>query len=176
MAYSVSGSVAALLISTLACQPAAKTEAATIGAGSEAAAPAGLSAEDEAAIRAIDANWAKAATAGDPNAVAALYTADATLFPPGQASVQGDAAKEFWTGFFSTMAVQAELSPKAVEGRGDLAYSTGTYRLTMTPKKPGSKALPTEEGKYVEILKKQADGSWKIVHDIWNASAPPAGQ
>lgn len=171
MSYSVSGSVTALLITALACQPAAKTETA-MGTASEAAAPAGLSAADEAAIRAIDGKWATAATAGDANAVAALYTADAIVLPPGQASVQGDAAKEFWNGFFNAMAVQVELNTKEIEGRGDLAYATGTYRMTLTPKKPGAKPLPTEDGKYVEILKKQADGSWKIVHDIWNASGP----
>ena len=57
-----------------------------------------------------------------------------------------------------------------------MAYSVGTYRLTLTPKKAGAKALPTEEGKYLEVLKKQADGSWKILHDMWSPNAPPAKQ
>jgi uncharacterized protein (TIGR02246 family) len=173
MSYSVSGSVTALLISALACQPAAKTETATMGAASEAAAPAGLSAADEAAVRAIDESWARAATAGDANAVGALYAADATVMPPGMASVKGEAHK-FWSDFFGSMNVQAELSTTAVEGRGDLAFATGTYRMTLTPKKPGAKPYPTEEGKYLEVLKKQADGSWKIAYDIWNASATAA--
>jgi ketosteroid isomerase-like protein len=59
-----------------------------------------------------------------------------------------------------------------VEGRGDLAYAVGTYRATLTPKKTGGKPMPTEEGKYVEVLKKQADGSWKIVYDMWSSNAP----
>ena len=175
MSHSRFGS-AMLLISALACQPAPKTETATLGAASEAAAPAELSAEDEAAVRAVDESWAKAATAGDANAVNALYTADATVLPPGAAGVQGDAAKEFFNGFFNSMAVQVELSTKAVGGRGDLAYATGTYRMTLTLKKPGSKPLPTDEGKYLEVLKKQPDGSWKIAYDIWNSSIPPAKQ
>jgi ketosteroid isomerase-like protein len=48
--------------------------------------------------------------------------------------------------------------------------------MTLTPKKAGAKPLPPEEGKYVEVLKKQADGSWKIIYDIWNANAPAANQ
>jgi uncharacterized protein (TIGR02246 family) len=175
MSHRIPGSVTALLISAIACQPAAKTETATMGAASEAAAPAGLSAADEAAVRAVDQSWAKAATAGDANAVGALYAGDATVMPPGMAAVKGDAGK-FWSDFFGSMNVQAELSTTAVEGRGDLAFASGTYRMTLTPKKPGAKPYPTEEGKYLEVLKKQADGSWKIAYDIWNASASVASK
>jgi len=34
--------------------------------------------------------------------------------------------------------------------------------MSLTPKKAGAKPLPTEEGKYIEVLKRQDDGSWKI--------------
>jgi len=35
--------------------------------------------------------------------------------------------------------------------------------------------LAHAKGKFVDVLKKHADGSWKIVYDIWNAdAAPPA--
>jgi ketosteroid isomerase-like protein len=32
----------------------------------------------------------------------------------------------------------------------------------------------TEKGKYVTVYKKQADGGWKAVADIFNADAPAA--
>jgi uncharacterized protein (TIGR02246 family) len=167
--------LAALLACTIACQPAPKTETATMG-GDPGTAPAGLSAADEAAVRALDTDWAKAATAGDGNAIAALYAADATVLPPGEASRTGEAAKKYWVDFTNAFSGSAELTTKSVEGRGDLAYAVGTYRMALTPKKAGSKPLPTDEGKYVEVLKKQADGSWKIVYDIWNTNAPAASQ
>ena len=69
-----------------------------------------------------------------------------------------------------------ELNTTSVEGRGDLAYAIGTYRMAVTPKKAGAKPLPVEQGKYVEVMKKQGDGSWKIVYDIWNPDAPPGKQ
>ena len=144
-----------------------------MGGASEAAAPAGLSAGDEAAVKAADKSWAKGANAGDAAAVAGLYTSDATVMPPGQQSVQGEGVKEFFNGFFNAMAVQVELNTSAVEGRGDLAIARGTYKMTLTPKKPGAKPLPTDEGNYLEVLKKQGDGSWKIAYDIWNSSIPP---
>jgi ketosteroid isomerase-like protein len=162
---------AALLLLGAACQPAAKDEAA---AGSMAA-PAALSADDEAALRAMDAAWAQAATAGDGNALAAFYAADAVVMPPNEATVRGDAAKAYWVNFANTFTTQAELSTEVVDGRGDLAFTSGTWRMTLTPKAPaGAKPLPPQEGKYLGVAKKQADGSWKLAYDIWNVSTPAA--
>jgi uncharacterized protein (TIGR02246 family) len=164
--------IAALLI-VAACRP--KTETAAVGV-EEAAQPAGASAADVKAIHAVDEEWGRAATAGDGNGVAALYAADATLLPPGEAIKQGEAAKKYWTDFFAGYAGPTKLETSDVKLHGDLAVAVGTYSMTMTEKKPGAKPLPTEEGKYVEVLMKQADGSWKLIYDIWNLNAPPPKQ
>ena len=162
--------LSALALST-ACQPAPKTQTSTEGAAS-AAAPAGLSSEDEAAIRAVDAEWARAATAGDAKALTAVYASDATLLPPNEPNVKGEAVGKYNADMLSAFPAKMELTTEAVEGRGDLAYAVGTWRAIPTPKKAGAKPLPTEEGKYLEVLKKQADGSWKLVYDMWSSSAP----
>jgi ketosteroid isomerase-like protein len=160
---------------SVACQSTPKTETSTRGVES-AAAPAGLSAQDEAAIRALDVEWARAASAGDGNAIGALYASNATLLPPMEPVVQGEAAKKYWVDFTNGFSGPTELTTTVVEGRGDLAYEVGTYRMTLTPKKAGAKPLPTEEGKYVTVLKKQPDGSWKIVYDMWSPNVPPGKQ
>jgi uncharacterized protein (TIGR02246 family) len=160
--------IAALLLAASACKPAPRTETAGVGAG---AAVAGLSAQDEAAIHAVDAAWAKAASAGDANAIAALYTPDATLLPPSEPAHTGDIAKYF-AGFTDPYTIAMELNTLVVEGRDDLAYVVGSYKMTLTPKQAGAKPLPTEEGKYMEVLKKQGDGSWKMVYDMWSPNAP----
>jgi hypothetical protein len=90
--------LASLIVWGAACQPAPKSETTTM-AGESAAAPAGLSAQDEAAVRAIDAEWARAASAGDGNAVAALYATDASLLPPMEPIRRGEAAKKYWVDF-----------------------------------------------------------------------------
>jgi len=165
-------SLAAMLLWSAACNSSPKTESASLGGVSESG-PAGLSAADEAAVRAVDDAWGKAATAGDGKAIAALYTDDATLYPPNEGMVQGEAAKKYLADFVTSYSVEAQLNTEAVEGSGDLAYAAGTYRLTATPKKPGAKAMPAEDGKYIEVMKKQPDGSWKIARDIWNMNAAP---
>ena len=52
---------------------------------------------------------------------------------------------------------------------GDLAYVSGTYEETMTD---ATGKPVNDHGKYVEIFKKQADGTWKVVADIWNSDLP----
>lgn len=47
---------------------------------------------------------------------------------------------------------------------GDLAYQIGTYAI--------KDANPPEEGKFVNILKRQADGTWKVSVSIFNSDKP----
>ena len=160
-----------------ACQATPKTEhgepvCRRPTAGEESAAPAPLSSQDEAAIRAVDAEWARTASAGDAKALTALYSSDAVLLPPSDKLVKGEAVGKYNDAMISDFSGPTELTTTAVEGRGDLAYAAGIYRATLTPKKPGAKPLPTEVGKYLEVLKKQSDGSWKIVYDMWSPDAP----
>ena len=54
-----------------------------------------------------------------------------------------------------------------VSRSGDLAYLIGAYRLAMK----GAQ----DRGKFVEVWKKQPDGQWKVVADIFNSDLPAAG-
>jgi len=163
--------LSALLVLSAACQ---STTSKAPGTEAGSAAPAGLSAADEAAVRSADSAFARAATAGDGAAVGAMYAPDATIMPPADSSRHGPAVAEYWNGFLSAFTVSLTLNTTAVDGRGDLAFATGTYTLAATPKQAGAKPLPTDNGKYLEVMKKQPDGSWKIIYDMWNASTPPA--
>jgi ketosteroid isomerase-like protein len=56
---------------------------------------------------------------------------------------------------------------------GDWAFDRGTFTATMMPSGGGDSV--TVEGRYLVILRKQADGSWKLARAIDN-SPSPAGQ
>jgi len=58
-----------------------------------------------------------------------------------------------------------------VDGRGDLAFVRSSYRMTMEI--PGAPGPVTDEGKFVEIRRKQADGRWLVAVDIFNSNLPP---
>jgi uncharacterized protein (TIGR02246 family) len=164
----------ALLGLGAACQPRPRTETAMAEGGSDAAAAAAsLSDQDKANVRAVDEAWARAAKAGDGAAITALYTSDAVLLPPGEKMMKGEGSKKYWVDFTNGFTGDVELKTMAVEGGGDVATAIGTYKMALTPKKPGAKPLPTEEGKYMEVLKRQDDGSWKIAYDIWNPDPAP---
>jgi uncharacterized protein (TIGR02246 family) len=167
---------ALVLLVLAACQSGPKAETESMGAGTApaATAPAGLSAEDETAIREADAAWGKAASAGDAAAITAFYASDAVLLPPGSPPLKGsEEIGKFFSAMTSSFSGPFELKTSAVEGRGDLAFSTGEYTATLTPKKAGAKPMPTETGKYLGVMKKQPDGSWKLIYDIWNESVAP---
>jgi len=54
---------------------------------------------------------------------------------------------------------------------GDLSYSRGTYTLSITPKQGGP--TTTLDGKWLDVEKRQEDGSWKIYIDMVNFNKPP---
>ncbi len=53
---------------------------------------------------------------------------------------------------------------------GDRAYSHGSYEFEMSPKEGGK--TKSCFGKFLDILEKQVDGSWKIAIDCHNYDTP----
>jgi uncharacterized protein (TIGR02246 family) len=135
--------------------------------------PAELSSADRAAIRAADSSFAAAANAGDVDALVAVYARDASLLPPNLPPQKGQSAiRSFWAGFLNAYTVKFEIASDTIEGRGDLAYNTGHFRFTAVPKAPSSPGV-ADEGKFLEVLKKQSDGSWKYVVDMYSSNLAP---
>jgi ketosteroid isomerase-like protein len=127
--------------------------------------PAGLSEADRTAIRQNLATSAKLVNERDFKGAAALYAEDAIVLAPNQAAVQGRAAIQAWYEALPPIS-NFQLNSVETEGRGDLAYDRGTYSMTVTP----AGASPIEDrGKYIAVWRKQADGSWKTLRDIWNS-------
>lgn len=108
---------------------------------------------------------------GDAEALAALYTEDATALPPDGEMIQGRQAIEaLWNGVFQMGMKEVVLTTVDVFGTGDLAYEIGWADLKFQPE--GQEPI-SQKAKYVVVWKKSADGTWKLHVDIWNA-APPA--
>jgi uncharacterized protein (TIGR02246 family) len=125
-----------------------------------------------AAHEATSQAWLEAARAGDWAAAAATYTEDAVLLPPNQATVVGRSNIQEALGAFPPITA-IDLQVTEVEGRGDLAYVIGTYTMTVAPE--GADPI-TDSGKYLEIRRKQADGSWLLTHDMYSSDLPlPSG-
>lgn len=149
--------VVALVGALLGCQPAS---------------PAGLSEADQQAVRASDAASSQHIQAKDWAAWAGDFTEDAILMPPNGVPVTGRAAIQTWAEAFPPF-TDFQTTTEEVEGHGDLAYVRGIYSMTLTL--PGAPAPIPDNGKYLAIFRKQADGTWKASRDIFNSDLPVPG-
>jgi len=124
-----------------------------------------------AAIEAGNTKFSEAFERDDSEAIAALYTQDAIVFPPGGEMVKGrQAIGSFWKATRQGGVNSAKLTTVDVGESGDLAYEVGTVLLAIQPE---GKESATASAKYVVVWKRQADGSWQLHRDIWN-ELPPA--
>ena len=118
-------------------------------------------------------DFADAYNRGDDKAVAAFYAEDAVLLPPDSDLVRGrEAIEASWKGGHEAGMKNMKLEIVDVESDGTYAIETGKATVDVQP--AGQAAAKSESVKYVVVWKKQKDGSWKILRDIWNGTAPPA--
>jgi uncharacterized protein (TIGR02246 family) len=140
-------------------------------AGAGCGGPAGPADADLAAIRSISPRFMKGVEGRDAVALAGLYDEAAVVLPPGSGPIRGRAAiQEYWQGMLNGPLQSVRLEPVEVRAAGDLAYESGEGTIRITAPS-GILSVPA---KYVTVMKKQADGSWKLTHDIWNLSGEAA--
>jgi uncharacterized protein (TIGR02246 family) len=137
-------------------------------------APPDTRAADEKAIRDTETQWVKAFAAKDMDKIVAPYADDATVLLSNAPTMTGkDAIRAGMKDAIADPKFALDLKTVKVDvSKDDLAYSQGTYSVMATD--PKTKKVVTETGRYVEVYKKQADGSWKIVEDINSPEAPAA--
>jgi uncharacterized protein (TIGR02246 family) len=135
--------------------------------------PPDTHAADVQALKDTEAAWLKVWVAKDLEKTVSYYADDASVLMPNAPAANGkDAIRAALKPFFDdpNFAITFQGSRIEVAKSGDLGYGQVTYTATMTD--PKSKKPVTEKGKGVTVYKKQADGSWKGVADIWNADTP----
>jgi uncharacterized protein (TIGR02246 family) len=119
-----------------------------------------------AAVEANNRKFEQAFHRGDAAGIAALYSGNARILPPGSEMMQGRAAiQAFWQAAMDLGIKEAELETLDVEEGGEqLAREIGRYVLTI---QQGSETVK-RPGKYV-VVWKQEGGDWKLDVDIWNS-------
>ncbi len=135
--------------------------------------PADTRAADESAIRSLDTQWSKTAAAKDVDGTVSYYSDGASLLPPNEPIATGKPAiRAVWAALLGPD-VSLTWQPSTVEvaRSSDLAYVVGVYQMTM---KDAQGQPAADHGKFVEVWKKQADGKWKTVADIFNSDVPTA--
>ncbi len=134
-------------------------------------------AADQAAIEQATRDWVTATNKpGEEGAdgYASFVTEDAVWLPPNGARVDGrDAVRAHILSLTQAedFSVTWEATRVEVSAAGDLAYSMGTYEYSL---KDAEGNPVSDKGKFVDIWKKQTDGSWKAAVGIGNSDGPAA--
>lgn len=136
---------------------------------SSCAKKADVAAETEA-IRKADADWNTAMGSKNVDEFVKYFAADGVLMMPNMPALNGaEAIRSSMSQMMPSINVSWTATNAEVAASGDLGYTTGTYQASMTM--PDGSTHP-DNGKYATIWKKQADGSWKVVVDIFNSDIP----
>lgn len=132
-------------------------------------------AADEAALRKLDEEWSKAAGSRDVEKTISYYTDDAVVMPPNIPTLTGkEPIRSLWKSMLDSPSFSGGWKATKVEvaRSGDLAYVSGAYEFNE--KDDGGKPM-TDKGKFLEVWKKQADGNWKCVADMFSSDLPAGG-
>ena len=129
-------------------------------------------AADEQALREADAAWSNAAATAD--GFLSYYTDDVTVLPPNEPIAIGkESARKSIQALYDLpgFSVKWQASKVEVARSGDIGYVHGAYEITMND--PAGKPA-MDRGKFLEVWKKQTDGSWKCIVDMFNSDLPAA--
>lgn len=132
-------------------------------------------AADEATLRKLDDEWSKAVGARDVEKTISYYSDDAIVMPPNIPTLTGkEPIRALWKSMLGSPDFSGGWKVVKVEvaRSGDLAYVSGNYEFN---EKDDSGKPITDKGKYLEVWKKQADGTWKCVADMFNSDLPSGG-
>jgi uncharacterized protein (TIGR02246 family) len=130
---------------------------------------------DVKALKDNETQWNQDFVSKDVEKLAAHYADDAVLMAPGMPPSNGKAAiRKTLTEMLTDPALSLKFhaSRAEVAKSGDMAYTQGSYTMTMTD--PASKKVINDHGSYVTTYARQPDGSWKAVADIATSEVPPA--
>jgi uncharacterized protein (TIGR02246 family) len=117
--------------------------------------------DDERAIRTLMDTWMKASMAGDVPTVLSLMAEDVLFMVPGQKPF-GKAEFTAMSEGMKNVAFQGRSDIQEIRVLGDWAYLRNDLEVTMTP--PG--ATPVRRSGYtLSILRKEADGRWRLARD-----------
>lgn len=123
---------------------------------------------DKEAIERAMRIYESACNEGDLNKFLTTFTDDAVTLAPGLPAATGRENKTLAADhFFGPFNMAMTLENDEVEVMGDWAFMRGHYTLTLTPK-AGGDAIK-DRGKYLDLLRRQADDSWKFARLIWNS-------
>jgi uncharacterized protein (TIGR02246 family) len=107
---------------------------------------------------------------GEAQGVAAVYSEDAVVLPPGGRLYQGrDEIRDMWGLMITNGLKEFHLSPLKVQADGKMAYEYGEASVDVELESGESYV---ESAKYVSVWRRSHE-EWRLHVHIWNTSTPP---
>lgn len=125
--------------------------------------------QDEAAIRAASAEYARLETPADAEKWAAMSATDAVMMPGGERPVQGREALIVWAKQVPA-GLKLNTTVQEIVGHGSIAIERGSYAVSGPA--PAGATPESGTGSYLVVWERQADGGWLITRNIWNSDRP----
>lgn len=135
-------------------------------------APTTVWTQESAVRKLVGEDYDYAHKAGDAFAKMRLYTADAVVLPPKGPPIGGPQAIRAWhEAIFREETHQIVSKIDEIQTFGDWGFARGTTSGTIISRTTGQRNPVTE--KWLVLVRRQVDGTWKIARDIWNEEPPP---
>jgi len=125
-----------------------------------------LTNDDLISIEATLEKYIKAVLDQDFKSLSEAYTLDGIRLNPERRAVIGRKEIESLPKNENAQLTNIDWKTKSINGEGNFARWWGTFRSNLVIKPQGNEII--QEGKWLAVLRKQADGSWLIESDIWN--------
>ena len=139
----------------------------------EATAPFNAAAASEALLK-QDREWSQVASEGkDVDKIVSYWADDAVVIPSGQPIVEGKAAlRAFVVASLAVPGFKIHWTSEkpSFSPDGHLAYMRGTNETTFT----GENGPVTVRARALTVWRRESDGQWRCVADIWNDEPQPA--
>ena len=109
---------------------------------------------------------------GELETLVSQYAEDAVVMPPNDSTLYGVAeVRAWWEEYFQyfriTSSVETECEMTAVD---DQIFDRRSVSVTILSKQSGARIR--DDMRSLIVWKRQADGSWKISHQMWNSTKP----
>lgn len=120
-------------------------------------------------------NWSALVSSAPIDQWIDFWADDAIMMPPGGPPIRGKAAiREYVEAAGQLPEFQISWTPESVyvAGSGDLAYM---IERNVTTFRDSLGNLITAHGKVVTVWRKDVNGAWRNVVDMWNEAPSPEG-
>lgn len=123
-------------------------------------------ADVRADIEAQARRFSQAYMDGDLDTLVSIYTEDGVAAPGGRDFIVGhDALRRFWQLPDGRIVSHHQTTSKELIVSGDYAYDWGYYEGAAGPADGEQQSF---RGKYVIVWRRDADGVWRMLQDMWN--------